>query len=140
MILAWKMPVLRQMKIMIFSNDSKLLRLMQLAEMNDHITVTVLKDSQDPLDIMSAICSQNPSLVVLDDDFVEPHSAHVIRSVRKINSKVKFIFVTSDESVELGREISPLGIHYYGHKPLAESELHDSIESIIKLKTNISTT
>jgi DNA-binding response OmpR family regulator len=129
-----------EMKIMIFSNDSNLLRMIQIANINDDTTVSVLNDSQDPLDIMSAICAQNPSLVVLDDDFVKPHSAHVIRSVRKINSKVNFIFVTSDESVELGREISPLGIHYYGHKPLAQSELHDSIESIIKLKSNISTT
>jgi DNA-binding NarL/FixJ family response regulator len=129
-----------EMKIMIFSNDSKLLKMIQIANINDDTTVSVLNESQDPLDIMSAICAQNPSLVVLDDDFVKPHSAHVIRSVRKINSKVNFIFVTSDESVELGREISPLGIHYYGHKPLAQSELHDSIESIIKLKSNISTT
>ena len=99
-----------------------------------------MDDSQDPLDVMSGICSHNPSLVIIDDDFLKPHSAHVLRSVRKINSKVKFIFVTSDESVELGREISPLGIHYYGHKPLEKRELHDSIQSILNQKSDISTT
>ena len=128
------------MNIMIFSDDPKLLQMIQITEVKNSTRVSIMNDSQDPLDIMSAICSNNPSLVVIDDDFLKPHSAHVLRSVRKINSKVKIIFVTSDESVELGREISPLGIHYYGHKPLEEREIRDSIESIINQKSDISTT
>ena len=138
--MAQNMPEDIAMNIMIFSKDPKLLKLIQIAEVNEDRNFSVMDDSQDPLDIMSAICSNNPSLVIIDDDFLKPHSAHVLRSVRKINSKVKIIFVTSDESVELGREISPLGIHYYGHKPLEERELRDSIESIISQKSNISTT
>jgi DNA-binding response OmpR family regulator len=124
------------MKIMIFTNDRELLKVVQITETSGNASVTVIKNSQDPLDIMSAICSQNPSLVIIDDDFVKPHSAHVLRSLRKVNSKVKIIFITSDESVELGREISPLGIYYYGHKPLEERELRDSIASSIKQKSN----
>jgi len=91
--------------------------------------------SADPLDVMSAIFSQNPSLILIDDDFLSPYSAHLLQSVRKINQQMDIIFTTSDSSIKLGKEISQLGIHYYAIKPLEEAELTDSLKSIINLIT-----
>jgi response regulator of citrate/malate metabolism len=89
--------------------------------------------SADPLDVMSAICSQNPSLILVDDDFLNPYSAHLLRSLRKINQQMDIIFTTSDTSINLGKEISQLGIHYYAIKPLEESDLTESLESVMNL-------
>ena len=51
----------------------------------------------------------------------------------KVNKKVAIIFVTSNDSIELGREISNLGVQFYGLKPLSDIELNDLLESIPKL-------
>jgi response regulator of citrate/malate metabolism len=51
-------------------------------------------------------------------------------------TKVSTIFVTSDESYELGREISPLGIQYYAIKPVDVNDMRDLIASLTKIKVS----
>lgn len=121
------------MKIMLISRDQKMLEMVRQAVPENKNDLTIYEGSADPLDVMSAICSQNPSLLLVDDDFLSPYSAHILRSLRKINQNTDIIFATSDSGIELGKEISQLGIHYYAIKPLAESELADSLKSVMDL-------
>lgn len=90
--------------------------------------------TNNPLDLMSAVCTSNPAMLILDDDFFEPNSAHILKSIRKVNQDLAIIFITSNTSVQLGREISQLAIHYYAHKPLDKNELLDSIKSFARIK------
>lgn len=121
------------MKIMLVSKDQSLIQMVGKAIPRQKNDLMIYNESADPLDVMSAICTQNPSLIIVDDDLLSPYSAHILNSVRKINQHVDIFFATSDTGIDLGKEISQLGIQYYAIKPLAESELADSLKSVIDL-------
>ncbi len=76
--------------------------------------------------------SLNPSILIIDDDFLHPETVHVLKSIRKVNKSIRIIFVTSNASIDLGKEISPLGIYYYAIKPLDTNELLDSFQAVVK--------
>lgn len=122
------------MRILVISNDENICKL--LDELKDKKLQQIIFEnlSNDPLDVMSAVCRMNPTILILDDDFIKPHSGRVLRSIKKVNTKVAVIFITSDNSLELGREISQLGIQYYALKPLEPNVLLDSIESIAQMR------
>ena len=87
-------------------------------------------NSTDPLDIASEIFSINPSLLILDDDFTLPNSAKLLESLKKVNSKLQIIFITSDTGLELGRKINKIGVKYYLIKPIEKSSLIEFIKSV----------
>ena len=120
--------------MIIISRDENLLHMTTNMAEENSLGVQVLNHSSDPLDIMAAVCSHKPALLILDDDFLTPNSAHTLASIRKVNENIDIIFVTSDSGMDLGRAVSQLGIHYYGLKPLEVSEIEDAIKSLIKLK------
>ena len=121
------------MRIMLITNDDQIFQIIKGEEAISREKVAICNNNNDPLDIMSSVCEDKPSILILDDDFVKPHSGHILRSIKKVNPDINIIFITSDTSLELGREISPLGIQFYAHKPINRNELMDSIESISKL-------
>jgi DNA-binding NarL/FixJ family response regulator len=83
---------------------------------------------------MSTVCSENPTLLIADDDFLKPESAHILKSIKKVNKSIYIIFLSSDLSIELGREVSQLGIQYYALKPFGVEDLIDVVNFIGKLK------
>ncbi len=92
-----------------------------------------IKEFTSPLDLVSKILSLNPSLLVVDDDLTCPESIEIIKSIKKINKEISIVFITSNNSVEFGRKVSPLGIQYYAIKPISIADLAESINSILKL-------
>ena len=120
---------------MLITKDQNLTQMVRTSSTVEGAELVFYNDTKDPLDVMSAICSQNPSLLLIDDDFLSPDTAHILRSVKKINPNIDLIFTTSDTSLDLGKEVSQLGIHYYAIKPLEVSELHDSLKSVMDLIT-----
>ena len=122
------------MNVLIVANDNKLLRIFRSDLASQFGMISVYSESNDPLDLMSTVCSENPNLLILDDDFLQPNSAHLLNSVRKVNKNIDVIFITSNPSIELGREISQLGIYYYAHKPINPDEIKDSIKALTKSK------
>ena len=96
--------------------------------------MVVFNESNDPLDVMSFIIHNHPSLMIIDDDYLRPVSGRIISSIKNILPKVSTIFITSDESYELGREISPLGLQYYAIKPVDVNDLKDVVSSFTKVK------
>ena len=101
----------------------------------------IYNESKDPLDVMSTVCEANPSLLIVDDDFLAPETVHVLKSIRKVNRSIDIIFCTSNTSIELGKEVSQIGIQYYAIKPFTDNELHESIkaakEAISKKKQSL---
>lgn len=125
------------MKIITVSNDSILIELINKSEVIENHQLVIYSESNDLLDVVSFVCMNHASILIADDDFLKPDSAHLLENIRKLNPKLAILFITSDPGIELGKKISQLGISFYGIKPLSENELEDSIRSITKLKTTI---
>jgi DNA-binding NarL/FixJ family response regulator len=122
------------MNMMIISRDEKILSMSRQVARENAFNLEEVNHSTDPLDVMAAVCSHKPAVLILDDDFMNPNSAHTLSSIRKVNENIDIIFITSDEGLEIGREVSPLGIHYYGFKPLETAEFTEAVQSLLKLK------
>jgi len=125
------------MRILILSKDLVIINQIKTHEFCVNQEVLVYEDQNDPLDVMSTVCSINPSILVADDDYLKPNTVHIMHSIRKVNPNTPIVFITSNASVDLGRDISQLGIHYYAQKPLLEKELEDSIQSLVDTKKPI---
>jgi DNA-binding NarL/FixJ family response regulator len=125
------------MLILVISNDIELINTVSCPpDVQDCIT-KVYNESRDPLDIMSTVCLVNPTILVIDDDFLEPETSHILSSIKKIMQKVAVIFVTSNTNIDLGREVSQMGVYYYALKPLENDAMIDALKSIISLKSKI---
>ena len=120
--------------MIIISQDYMLLQMTTQMANENELGMQVVNHSSDPLDIMASVCSHKPTLLILDDDFLTPNSAHTLSSIRKVNEDIDIIFITSDSGIDLGRAVSQLGIHYYGIKPLEQSELNEAVMSVKKMR------
>ena len=125
------------MQILILSKDPDLIDTPLCSEDIEDCNIKVFNDSRDPLDIMSTVCLANPTILIIDDDFLKPDTSHILSSIKKIMDQLGVIFVTSDSKIELGREISQLGVYYYAVKPLEKDAIIDALKSIIKLKSKV---
>ena len=126
------------MRILIISNEYTKENMLQLINGYKDADLAFLSEKSDPFVIISKTIDLNPSLVVIDDDFTTPNTVQVLKSIKTINKNMAIIFVTSNTSLELGREVTPLGIQFYAIKPLSKTEIFDSIKSIINLQKKIS--
>lgn len=121
------------MKLLLISTDKVLVDFVRGAAEKNNFELLSFKENTDPLDILSNVCLMGPNAIIFDDDYLESQTAAILKSIKKVNKKVVIIFVTSNDSIELGREISNLGVQFYGLKPLSDIELNDLLESIPKL-------
>jgi response regulator of citrate/malate metabolism len=121
------------MRTVVISNDADLLARVDLIKVDLKDQITIINESRDPLDVMSGVFELNPSLIIIDDDFMAPETVHLLKSIRKVNRGVDIIFCTSNTSIDLGKEITQLGIQYYAIKPLKEGELHDSFKAVLNI-------
>jgi len=120
------------MRILCISNDEQLLSIVKNEIDSSQSEFSIYEAKPDPLEVMSTVCSMSPRIVIIDDDVLKPNSAKILISILKVNPNIKIIFFTSDSSLELGREISPLGVLYYGLKPISEMEITSLFKSINK--------
>ncbi len=120
------------MKIQIISDDIKLVDGLLQGQESVSIPITAYSGINNPLDIVDFIFAGNPSLLVLDDDFTRPQTVKIIKSIRSMKKSLKIVFLTSDNSLALGKAISGLVVQYYGIKPLADNELIVAIRALLK--------
>lgn len=120
------------MNVVLVSEDAQIQNT-TVDNIDNKYDLTQYSGSAEPLEVMSRVCTSYPNVIIIDDDFLTPNSARILHSIKSILPEVKFIFFTSNSSIELGREISPLGIHFYGIKPIVEIELIQVLKSINKL-------
>jgi len=125
------------MKIVTVSSDTNIIKLIDKPDVKGKNQLIIYNKSKDLLDVVSFIHTNHPSILIVDDDFLKPDSAHLLENVKKLNPDLAIVFITSDSGIELGKKVSQVGISFYGLKPLSENELEDSIRSITKLKTTI---
>ena len=125
------------MRIVTVSSDNSLIELIDKPEVKGQNQLIVYNKSKDLLDVVSFIHTNHPSALIIDDDFLKPDSAHLLKNIKKFNPDLAIIFITSDPGIELGKKVSQVGIFFYGLKPLSKNELEESIRSITKLKTTI---
>ena len=122
------------MKIILISNDTEVIAVIQGIDILLHEQLIVFNSTlTDSCEILSEIISNNPSLIIFDNDYLEEDTVKILKSLRKIDSKVAIILVTSELSIELGRELSQLSIHYKALKPISSSSIEASIKSLKKL-------
>ena len=69
----------------------------------------VYDQSKYPLDIIEPVYKNNPLIIIVDDDYDYPGSFRLLKSIKHLRKNVAIIFMTSDISIELSREVSPLG-------------------------------
>ncbi|HLG31975.1 MAG TPA: hypothetical protein VI362_02970 [Ignavibacteriaceae bacterium] len=125
------------MKILIITDDAILI---EMGNSFNHVQanqIIIYNSDSNPLSVVAFVFDNNPSLLIVDDDYLKPNSAQIIETIRKMNKNLAIVFVTSDPGLELGKEISQLGILYYAIKPLVESELGDLLNSINNSKDKI---
>lgn len=116
------------------SKDEKLISTMMSSLDPAENSFLLINDITDPLDIMSAVCSTAPSILIADDDYLKPNTARILQSIKKVNPNLTTVFFTSDSTIQLGREILPIGIHFYSIKPITEHECMGLFQSFNKLK------
>lgn len=85
---------------------------------------------KDKLDVFLFICTKKSELVLIDGDFLKDEAIALIRAIKIINNELSVIFVTSDNSLHLGRQVNELGIQYYAIKPLADGEIIQAVEAL----------
>ena len=124
---------IKGMKIQAISQEKQLIdELMKLQNAGSQF-VELYAGEKNSLDILSFVASGNASLVIMDDDFTSPNSVHLLESVKKVKKEQKIIFLTSNDGLDLGKDISSLGVQYYAIKPISGQELIDSVKSILKI-------
>ena len=123
-------------KILLISNDNLLQTFQGKSGNENDYQILSFSSSNDPLDIMSHVCSSNPSLLILDDDFIAPNSEKLLSSIKKVYPKLPIIFISSDTSLELGRAINNVGVKYYLMKPLSDEDLNEFFNSVTENLAN----
>lgn len=119
-------------KVLLISVDKTIKFFTEKNYNNPNYNFITFCSTTDPLDIMSQVCTVNPSILILDDDFINPNSVHLLNSIKKVNPKLSVIFLTSNTSLDLGRQINSIGVKYYLMKPILENDFHEFLESTNK--------
>ncbi len=125
------------MKILLISDDNYVIDIFNEANQSSLHQTIVINDSSEPLHVMSAVCRIKPTILLIDDDFLKPNSAHILKSIKEFLNNIYVIFTTSDTGLELGREVSQIGIQYYAIKPISTTDLKDAVYSIYQLHKKI---
>ena len=121
--------LLMKVNVQVISVDESIIQAIKATEPDMELLINIYNKTSDPIDIVLYMMERKPGVVVLDDDYLKPYSAKILKSIKQISKNVKIIFLTSDNSVDLGREISQIGIYFYAIKPLTKDEILDLIKS-----------
>ncbi|HLG26361.1 MAG TPA: response regulator [Paenisporosarcina sp.] len=125
------------MKVLIVSEDKLIMKMVGSFNHDSGIEFKIFNEKVDPLSLLSSMIEEHASSIVLDDDFLKPNTVQILKSIIKFHKNIPIVFITSDSSLELGKEVSQLGIHFYAIKPLSENEFNELINSLIKTKEKI---
>jgi len=123
------------MRILLISEDNLLLTTLKNFGENSRVSTIVYNNDPKPIKVLSNFLSLQPSVLILDDDYLKPNSVEILESIRNVNNKMKIIFASSDSSLELGKKVSQLGIYYYAIKPIDESEIQELLDSLLNTKS-----
>jgi response regulator of citrate/malate metabolism len=119
------------MKIMLIGGDNYQGAIIEKVSLQNEGVTTLFYNHTDPVKIISDFITERPSILIIDDDFLSPNTLSLLDVICRHNEGTRIIFTTSDTSIELGRQVSQLGIYYYAIKPIDESEFVELLNSIL---------
>ena len=117
-------------KLLLISIDQNLTLFLENISDSLSSELVIYNNNNDPLEVISQIFSIHPSILILDDDFLSPTTIRLLESVRKVDSKLPIIILTSNNRLEFGRSINNIGVKYYLIKPISEEDLREYLQSI----------
>ena len=118
------------MQILAITQDKSLSQIFSEDSISSTAEFKIFDRTTDPLEVISMVHSISPNMLILDDDMLKPNSFRILKSIKQIRENEVIVFLTSDNGLDLGREISPLGVYYYGIKPITKEEISDLIKSV----------
>ncbi len=124
------------MNFLMITKDQKLKKITKAVELTTKNNFMIFDKSSELLEVTSRILKIKPSVIIIDDDFIKPNSAKIIKTIKEILYDINIIFVTSNNSIKFGRKINTLGIQFYAIKPIEENQIIDLLSSIITNQFN----
>lgn len=122
------------MKTIVFSKDKELIEFINSNFGNNE---TIIFQSNDNLiEAFAFTLLEKPSLLIIDDDLTKPNTIVFIKNIKNVGKKNFIILITSNESLDFGREVSNLEILHYSIKPCNYVILSEFINSITNYTTN----
>ena len=120
------------MRITVLSRDEDLIQTVLEMHLKSISTIDLFNESNNPLDVLAHVFTIQPNILVVDDDFTKPETVDILKAIKKVFSDISIVFITPSSSLELGREISQVGIHFYMLKPINQMMLKESLTHIAK--------
>ncbi len=124
------------MKTIIFSKDEELIRFIS-SSLNSETEIIIYRSIDSPIDAFALTIVEHPALLIIDDDLIKPNTVSFLKNIKSIGKQNFIILITSNESLDFGREVSSLGVLHYSIKPCNFVILNEFITSIIKYTINI---
>jgi len=115
--------------VLIISIDQNIKSVVEKNYNSEYHFIT-FNSTNDSLDIMAQISMVNPAILIMDDDFINHNTIHLLSSIKKANPKLPIIFITSNTSIETGRSVNIIGVTYYLIKPISNENLFEFIKSV----------
>ena len=84
------------MRTLLISTDNLLVKMVNQFGQSEEDSVMVYEEDSDPVKVLSNILSIQPSVLIIDDDYLSPNSVSVLESIKKVNDKIKIIFDCCD--------------------------------------------
>jgi len=122
------------MKLMAVTSDQEVLSTLREENLPNSWNLSLVMGKVEPVDLLVKIHAFNPFAILIDDTLFAPKTNSLLQSIREIQKSIQIIFITENNSIELGREISQLGIHKYFIKPFLMEHLLESIQSLETLQ------
>ncbi|NOX18655.1 MAG: hypothetical protein GXO87_10305 [Chlorobi bacterium] len=118
------------MRILSFTLDRNLIETVSEVSEQLGLAFTFVDKKISDINIILEINKIKPHALIIDDEYFLPNTVAMIDTVRQFSDDSYIIFVTENQSVELGRELNPYRIHSYHIKPIDKTFLIQSLESI----------
>lgn len=120
------------MRVITISNDKAVLTELEELKKNSAFQLDYYTGSKNNLEVFSFLCSRPRELVIIDNDFLKKDTVKVIKFLKQLNNHLNIIFITSDNSIALGKEVCPLGVLLYLIKPFRCGTLKEALLSFNK--------
>jgi len=125
------------MRVITVSDDKTVLSELELLKKNTSFQFDYYTGSRNSLDVISFLFLKQQGYAIIDNDFLKNDTVKVISLLKQLNDQLNILFITSDNSVALGREICPLGVLLYLIKPFEYGTLKEALISFNKVGTQL---
>lgn len=113
-------------KLLLVDDDAYICEIMQRRLERKNYQVFVAASGKEALSIAK---EESPQIMLLDKRMPEMDGIEILKAIRRFNAEIKVIMVSADElDPQTEKEIEPLNIFAYLHKPVSTTDLDLTIE------------